>query len=169
MKADKKRIYGKSLMEWQKLADRYFDAQTTDQEEDLLKKFLATPEAKDAVFDEIKAVMGFFVVGKKYAKETLVIKTEAKRNFGLHLYSNVVAAAVLACVVCVGSWYYVYQQQNICIAYINGIKCTDTEFIMEQMLSSMTLIEIDEVQEEMEIQLKELFSTLHEDIETINR
>jgi hypothetical protein len=50
---------------WHELLERYFDAQTTDEEELSLRRFLSSPEAVGNEFDEARAVMGFLCVGKE--------------------------------------------------------------------------------------------------------
>ena len=40
------------------LIQRYFDAETSEQEEAALKQFIASPEGADAQFNEVRAVMG---------------------------------------------------------------------------------------------------------------
>ena len=39
------------------LIQRYFDAETSEQEEAALKQFIASPEGADAQFNEVRAVM----------------------------------------------------------------------------------------------------------------
>ena len=54
----------RTIQEWEELVERYFDALTTDAEEQELKSFLLSSEAAGKVFDEAKAVMGFLKVGQ---------------------------------------------------------------------------------------------------------
>ena len=49
---------------WLQLAERYFDATITPDEEKALTQFLATEESDIPEFDEIKAVMGFIAAGR---------------------------------------------------------------------------------------------------------
>ena len=50
---------------WLQLAERYFDATITPDEEKALTQFLATKESDIPEFDEIKAVMGFIAAGRR--------------------------------------------------------------------------------------------------------
>ena len=45
-----------TIDKYKQLVERYFEATTTEEQEDKLRAFLATPQADDASFDEIKAV-----------------------------------------------------------------------------------------------------------------
>ena len=44
---------------WDRLIERYYNAETTEEEERSLKHFLTSKEGSDSRYDEIKAVMGF--------------------------------------------------------------------------------------------------------------
>ena len=72
----------RSIREWEELVERYFDALTTDAEEQQLRSFLLSSEAVGEVFDEAKAVMGFLEVGQSVHQEkkgslTLYIRCSA--------------------------------------------------------------------------------------------
>lgn len=54
----------RTRQEWLQLAEKYFEAETSDEEERQLKLFLCSAEAQDPAFDELKAVMGYLAVGK---------------------------------------------------------------------------------------------------------
>ena len=49
---------------WLEIVNRYFEAETTEEEERLLKRFLASDEAQGAEFDEARAVMGVFATAR---------------------------------------------------------------------------------------------------------
>ena len=51
-----------TIDKYKQLVERYFDATTTEEQEDKLRAFLTTPQADDAYFDEIKAVLGLTTV-----------------------------------------------------------------------------------------------------------
>ena len=50
------------LSYWEEIAQRYFLAETTDEEEQLLRKFLCTKEAQDASFNEVRATLSYLHV-----------------------------------------------------------------------------------------------------------
>lgn len=51
----------RTFQQWKELANRYFEAETSEVEEEALARFLATPAAQGKEFDELRAVMGYFV------------------------------------------------------------------------------------------------------------
>ena len=48
------------------LVDRYFDAQTTEFEELMLKNYVVNEGREDAAFDEVRALMGLMVYAKSH-------------------------------------------------------------------------------------------------------
>lgn len=55
----------RTLSEWKEMAEKYFDAMTSEQEETELRLFLSTHPENDEAFDELRVVMGLFSAGKK--------------------------------------------------------------------------------------------------------
>ena len=51
-----------TIDKYKQLVERYFEATTTEEQEERLRDFLTTPQADDAYFDEIKAVLGLTTV-----------------------------------------------------------------------------------------------------------
>ena len=120
---------GKTVEEWRKVIGRYFDAQTTDEEESALERFLVSPEAAGREFDEARAVLGFATVGRRLC--------HARRRTALRRrIAGYSAAASVALVIAFSGW-AVYSSRNQCVAYINGVKCTDEDVVMAEMQRSM--------------------------------
>ena len=69
---------------WIALAEKYFDAATTEQEEKKLAAFLATDESNTPEFNEIKAVMGYMLQPVRRG-----IATSSKRGMEAKLSSDV--------------------------------------------------------------------------------
>ena len=105
MKNEKNIKQIRSLKEWEELVERYFNALTTDAEEQELQDFLCLPEAVGAVFDEARAVMGFLKVG-----QALHPKQQKYRTF------NYWKVAAIFCGVMFGGY------------YLPGCQCCDTGF-----------------------------------------
>lgn len=145
------RTYDKK--KWQELADRYFDAQTTDEEEQLLKRFLVSGKAAGKEFEEIRAVMGFLQKGK-----TVHSKDSSRFRFSWR-WISVAASAILVLSVGLG---IMDSRRNVCVAYIGGQKCTDTEKVMRQMSISMKQVNIEEESADVEGQLKDMFQTIND-------
>ena len=120
---------GRTVDEWRKVIGRYFDAQTTDEEESALKRFLVSPEAAGREFDEARAVLGFTTVGRRLCHTRR--RTALRRRI-----AGYSAAASVTLVIAFSGW-AVYSGRNQCVAYINGVKCTDEDVVMTEMRRSM--------------------------------
>ena len=114
-----------NLSYWEEMAERYFLAETTDEEEQRLRKFLCTQEAQNARFDEIRATLSYLHVSR--AQHTPPIK---------HPLKALAVAACLGAVAFLG-WYQ-YQQQNISSVRIAGQDVeADASLLMEHQLAEM--------------------------------
>lgn len=139
---------------WEEQVERYFDALTTDAEEQELRSFLCSPEATGAVFDEARAVMGFLKVG-----QTLHPKTQKHRSV------NYWKVAAIFCGVMLGGaafWNTWNKTQNVCEAYVYGVKYTETAMVMSQMQHSLG--KMNDVEEDIvETQLSDFFQMMEEE------
>lgn len=139
---------------WKALTERYFEAETTRKEEEELKAFAASTTDPD--FDELRAVMGYLVVGRKL--QSAMRKSSAPR---IALYARVAAAAIFFLIAL--PWGYRQlqpQEENICLAYVNGKKLTDSDAVMALMHQTMQSLEVDDPSMTIEGQLSELFNTI---------
>ena len=59
----------KDIKQWLAIAEKYFDATATAEEEKALAVFLATEESDIPEFNEIKAVMGYLATARAIEKE----------------------------------------------------------------------------------------------------
>ena len=112
------------------LADRWFDALLTGDEERELKSFLATTEDSD--FDEVKAVAGFFAAGKAVAAGRASAGAYAPRR-ALRWAAALAVAASLALVAAIG----LYHRQNDCYILAYGEKSTDPQLALEDMTATL--------------------------------
>ena len=78
----------RTFQQWKELANRYFAAETSEVEEEALARFLATPAAQGKEFDELRAVMGYFVTRRS------IYNRPHTRSVRMWHY---VAAAVMSC------------------------------------------------------------------------
>lgn len=129
------------------LTDRWFDALLSPGEERELKAFLAGTEDPD--FDEIKAVMGYFVTGKALAS-----RRPSSRPGRRLAWTAVAVAASVALVVAVG----LRPRQNECYILAHGEKTTDPRRVLESM--SSTLSGLFSTGEDVEAQLSDLFDEM---------
>lgn len=144
--------YERTFQQWKELADRYFEAETTDAEEEALARFLATPTAQGKEFDELRAVMGYAATGRAMNRK---LRTHRVR---LRYYA---AAAVMTGIIAFTALWQLTEQTNVCVAYINGERCTDKEVVFSEALKSIERVKHDSPQETVQEQLSDIFQTLN--------
>lgn len=156
---------------WEKLVERYFEADTTEEEEQALRRFLATEEAAARPeFDEARAVMGFLAVGQRLAASAAPAPEAGKGKrrplLRLPLARVAVAASVL---IAAGSLLWLHRPQSeslppadACIAYIGGKPTTDPAAVKEQMRLSLGEMAAPTGVPTVEEQLQDMFNTLEE-------
>ena len=106
------------------LMQRYFDAETSPEEEKELALYAASTD--DPAFGDLRGVLGYLGIGRqKKAK-----KARAVRFFSL------VAAASIAIVTAIGITLS-NQNHNSCVRYTYGDKDDDETLIMESVESSL--------------------------------
>ena len=137
---------------WIKLSNKYFEAETTEQEDQELRRFAAT--CQDPDFDELRAVMSYLEVGR--SNNNLAIR----RGF----FKQSLIAASLALVM--GISLFVAAQidrgqdhKADYHAYVRGIEITDQEQVFNLMvrtLQNMETISQDELPS-VEEQLEDIF------------
>ncbi|MBP3764318.1 MAG: hypothetical protein J6H19_00865 [Bacteroidaceae bacterium] len=110
--------------EAREVLQQYYEGTTTDREEDLLCRFLASEAADGGEFDADRAVMGVLAVGKEVHRphRTAVLKVA-----GWAVAASVILAA--------GLW--LRPSSPDCVAYIGGKRYTDRNLIMAQVQSTM--------------------------------
>lgn len=157
MKNEKNIHHTRSLQEWEALVERYFDAMTTEREEQELKAFLLSPEATGNVFDEARAVMGFLKVG-----QTLYKEKPRKRLWG-HAHYLKIAAVCVGIVLGAALWSQWYGRNNICEAYIYGKKHTEVAMVITQLQHSLEKVYDTNQKDIVETQLTEMFQLMEEE------
>lgn len=108
---------------WKALAERFFEAGTSEEEERELRRFIASGQA-GSEFNDVRAVMGLAAVGAR--------RYNRRRRRTVFLSA---AAAVVAVVMTAVS--LTADGGDSCVAYINGTKHTDEAIVMAQMHSTM--------------------------------
>ena len=144
----------RSIREWEELVERYFDALTTDTEEQQLRSFLLSSEAVGEVFDEAKAVMGFLEAGQS-------VHQEKKGHRMMHYWK--VAAMVTVLMGSAALWNAWDRMQNVCEAYIYGKKCTEVAMVMSQVRHSLDKVNYPEEEDIVETQLSDFFQMMEEE------
>ena len=106
------------------LMQRYFDAETSPEEEKALALYAASTD--DPAFRELQGVLGYLSIGHRKK----VMKSRAVRFY------SIVAAASVAIVAAI-SISLLNQDHNSCIRYTYGNKEDDETLIMESVESSL--------------------------------
>ena len=140
-----------SNKEWLAIIERYYDALTTPQEEQALKRFLASPAAGDPCFDEIKATLSYFAASRP--------KSAKRKRIAATLARTAAAAAILAGII-IPLW-QADSQKDICIAYVNGRIETDETFVMQQMHQALRIVSRTTTENSIEQQLSSMFNTTY--------
>ena len=122
-----------TLQKAERLTKRFFEAQTTEAEEEWLKRFAVSPAGASPRFDELRAVLGLAAYASR--------QTNPRRSRTLQLRRLTLryAAAAACCLLMGGAALFTYscRQQNECVAYINGVRTTDSERVMAAMHQSV--------------------------------
>ena len=106
------------------LMRRYFDAETSHEEEEALALYAASTE--DPAFQELRGVLGYLSIGRQ---------KKLKRVRSVRFFS-IVAAASVAIVTAIGISFS-NQSHSSCIRYTYGNKDSDETLIMESVESSL--------------------------------
>lgn len=107
---------------WKALAERFFEAGTSEEEERELRRFIASGQA-GSEFNDVRAVMGLAAVGAR--------RYNRRRRRTVFLSAAAVVAVVMTAVSLAA------DGGDSCVAYINGTKHTDEAIVMAQMHSTM--------------------------------
>lgn len=107
---------------WKALAERFFEAGTSEEEERELRRFIASGLA-GSEFNDVRAVMGLAAVGAR--------RYHRRRRRTVFLSAAAAAAVVITAVSLAA------DGGDSCVAYINGTKHTDEAIVMAQMHSTM--------------------------------
>jgi hypothetical protein len=125
---------------WEQLAERYFQAETTEAEEQQLRRFLCSSQAQDPRFDEIRATMSLLHVSRQASLDPSrgVKKTPSPlETVGVRLRLQIVAVAACLCIAMFLGWRQ-YQQHNISSVRIAGVAIeADASQLMQQQMTEM--------------------------------
>lgn len=146
----------RTYQQWKELAERYFEAQTTDVEEEALARFLATPASQGKEFDELRAVMGFVATGRA------IHNRQRTRDVRFRYYA---AAAAITGVLALTAVWQMAARTNVCVAYINGERYTDKEIVFSEAMKSIDKVRHDLPQETVQEQLSDIFQTIGTSVE----
>jgi hypothetical protein len=142
--------------ELEQLINRYFDGETSIQEEQMLRETLADCPWSSETIDEARFTMGYFVAHRYEAQRV------SKRNYRHQLIG---IAASIAVILAAGGYALWHQQQpnDVCIAYVNGKVVEDNDKVMALVANDMS--KMDNAANAMTNQLSSLGEALELDNE----
>lgn len=131
---------------WLRLAERYFEATTTEAEESELRQFAATTSDPD--FDALRAVMGYAAVRRRNSGQ--------RKTLSYRRPMGIAAALLLVIGLSVVATRQTDRQEGDCVAYVNGVQVTDEGRVfalMSETMSNLHLssLEADPVESQLEI------------------
>lgn len=130
--------------EAKRLLERYYNGDTTNDEERLIRIFLASSAADGGEFNADKAVMGFLCT-----KRAKCHRTKATRWIPL--------AAAASIVMAIGLWTFVHLTTPDYIAYVNGQEYTNEQFVINHMEQTMKFVGNETESLTIENQMKAVF------------
>lgn len=144
-----------------RLADRYFEASTTEAEEQALKAYVTGDGIDDTRFDEVRALMGLAAYGRALQRRQRPSGTTGAvrhRQRTVLRWAAAVAVGFLAAGATVAT--LSYRSDNQCVAYINGHKVTETDRVMQAMRTSIREVSAPTETPTVEAQLNDIFKTI---------
>lgn len=140
--------------ELEQLIERYFDGETTLQEEQALKQALADCPWTSDTINEARFAMGYFTTHKQQQRHSAIV-TMRRRAIGI--------AASIAVLLTIGGalLWQTQRPQDVCIAYVNGKAITSDDAVMA--LIEKDLNTMDNASNSMAAQLSSLGEALELD------
>ena len=143
--------------ELEQLINRYFDGETSVQEEQILQEALAHCPWSSATIDEARFTMGYFIAHRQEAQRA------SKKNFRRQLIGIAASIAIILAVGGYALWHNHQQQDEVCIAYVNGMVVDDNDKVMALVANDLS--KIDNATNAMTHQLSSLSEALEIDNE----
>jgi hypothetical protein len=131
---------------WKELIDKYFEGETSPEEERALRGFLARTD--DPAFNEARAVLGYFSA----QRSRRAARSRAGRLTGL------LAAAAAIAIVAVLGHALIPRTDDTCIIYAYGEKNTDTQSVLDDVHQTLSDLFGDNQGPDVTAQLTELFN-----------
>lgn len=157
-----------------RLAERYWDAMTSNEEEMWLLQFLTSPQGQSHEFDEIRAVITFTALGKRWGANPSSLSRDAEpRSISKKpVLHRTIAAASLAGVCLAGAITLLHwqtsslqpgtgteKQPNVCVAYVGGQRITDEATIVAMMNENMQDMTTSDSEMMLEAELSDMLCT----------
>lgn len=139
--------------ELEQFIDRYFEGETTVQEEQLLRDVLADCRWNSDTIDEARFTMGYFTAHKQQQRVPKV-----SNRFR---YAAIAASVAVLLAVGVGTLLHSQQPKDMCVAYVNGKTVENDDAVMA--LIAKDLNAMDDASMSIEAQLTSIGEALELD------
>ena len=143
-----------SQAELEQLISRYFEGETSLQEEQMLKQILADCPWNSKTIDEARFTMGYFSAHNQQQRR--VVKMRSRRRI-----TAIAASIAVLLTIGASALWYTQQFQGECLAYVNGKAISNEDAVME--LIAQDLNTMDDASQSMEAQLLSISEALELD------
>lgn len=121
----------KTKAQLEELIDRYFEGQTSQQEEQLLRENLADCPWESEAIDEARFTLGYFTAHKQQSRQQRTTFSNRYR------YMAIAASIAVLLTIGVGLLWQSRQPEDVCIAYVNGQTISDKDKVLTLMQSDL--------------------------------
>lgn len=124
-----------SLEELERLIERYFEGETSNEEELRLREELCNSNYRSGLIDECLVAMGYFSIGKSVEREKNV------RGSVVMLRRVASVAAMIAIILVLGLTMLKpndFFNEGDCVAYINGEKISDKDVVITLIANDLS-------------------------------
>ncbi len=141
--------------ELEQLINRYFDGETSVQEEQMLRETLADCPWSSEAIDEARFTMGYFVAHRKARQQT------SKKSYRRQVIGIAASIAIILAIGIPAMYHSWFAPQPQCIAYVNG-KVIDNDDVVMALIES-DLSKMEDASNSMAAQLQSLEEALELD------
>ena len=145
--------------ELERLINRYFDGDTTVQEEEMLRDVLADCPWNSDTIDEALFTMGYFAAHQQRHQQRQ--RRPVSRVSNRFRYAAIAASLTLLLAVGIGSFWYSQQPKDMCVAYVNGKTVENDDAVMALIANDLNAM--DDASLSMEAQLLSIGEALDSD------
>ena len=112
-----------SQAERERLIDRYFEGETSLQEEQMLRQQLAECPWQSDIIDEARFTMGYFAAHQRQQQQRPTVSNRMR-------VMAIAASIALLLTVGAGLLWQSQRPKDVCIAYVNGQEISNDEAVM---------------------------------------
>ena len=121
--------------ELEQLINRYFDGETSVQEEQMLRETLADCPWSSEVIDEARFTIGYFVAHRKAGQQT------SKKSYRRQVIGIAASIAIILAIGIPAMYHSWFAPQPQCIAYVNGKVIYNDDVVMALIASDLSKME----------------------------